>query len=192
MCSALNWGPKPFKVNNCWLEHPGCKSFIAKTWEKLNIKGKKAYVIKEKFKRIKEELRVWNREVFGILNLNIENTVKELNETEALTDFDGKSQKKWVREGDSNSRFFHARIKSRRRRNHLEVLRRGEEWIQGVENMKMEAKNYFERNFIEDWHNRPFVHGIDFNELTAEDNDFLPKPFVEDDVREVVWNCDGN
>ncbi|PNX92925.1 hypothetical protein L195_g016071, partial [Trifolium pratense] len=25
MCSNVNWGPKPFKVNNCWLEHPEFK-----------------------------------------------------------------------------------------------------------------------------------------------------------------------
>ncbi|GAU32253.1 hypothetical protein TSUD_53800 [Trifolium subterraneum] len=36
------------------------------------------------FKRLKEELREWNREVFGILDLNIEKTVKELNEVEGL------------------------------------------------------------------------------------------------------------
>ncbi|MCH84540.1 hypothetical protein A2U01_0005372, partial [Trifolium medium] len=39
--------------------------------------------------RLKEELRGWNREVFGILDLNIENTVKELNEAEGLAAIDG-------------------------------------------------------------------------------------------------------
>ncbi|MCH80575.1 LINE-1 reverse transcriptase like [Trifolium medium] len=76
-------------MNNCWLEHPEFKPFVEKIWAKLNIKGKKAYVIKEKLKRLKEELRGWNREVFGILDLNIENTVKELNEAEGLTSIDG-------------------------------------------------------------------------------------------------------
>ncbi|XP_045831276.1 uncharacterized protein LOC123922622 [Trifolium pratense] len=220
LCSNLNWGPKPFKLNNCWLEHAEFKPFVAKIWEKLNIKGKKAFVIKEKLKRLKEELRGWNKEVFGMLDLNIENTVKDLNEAEGIIDSNGvnsvttnkaainkkiwdqlyfkeslikqKSRLKWVREGDSNSRFFHTSLKSRRRRNQLSFLKRGNEWIQGVENIKMEVKNYFVQNFTEDWHHRPFVHGIDFNVLSADDNDVLLQPFSEEDVREVIWSCDGN
>ncbi|MCH80366.1 LINE-1 reverse transcriptase like, partial [Trifolium medium] len=220
ICSNLNWGPKPFKVNNCWLKHPEFKPFVAKIWEKLEIKGKKAFVIKEKLKRLKEELRGWNREVFGILDLNIEKTVKELNEVEGLAATDGvnsvlvdkadvnkkfwdqlhfkeslikqKSRLKWVSEGDSNTRFFHASIKSRRRRNQLVMLRRGDEWIQGVDNIKMEVKNHFEGNFTEEWDNRPFLHGIGFNELSEEDNYFLLQRFTKEEIKEVVWSCDGN
>ncbi|GAU45706.1 hypothetical protein TSUD_86820 [Trifolium subterraneum] len=45
-----------------------------------NLKwGKKAFIIKEKLKRLKEALKVWNREVFGIIELKIDMTVKELN-----------------------------------------------------------------------------------------------------------------
>ncbi|GAU33402.1 hypothetical protein TSUD_20950 [Trifolium subterraneum] len=220
MCSNLNWGPKPFKVNNCWLEHSEFKLFVEKTWEKLNIRGKKAFVIKEKLKRLKEELRGWNREVFSILDLNIEKTVKELNEVEGLVGNDGvnsvmgdksgvnrkfweqlyfkesmikqKSRLKWVREGDSNTRFFQASLKNRRRRNQLVLLRRGDDLIQGVDNIKMEVKNHFARNFTEEWHHRPFVNGINFNELSTEDNEFLLQPFSEERVREVIWSCDGN
>jgi hypothetical protein len=35
--------------------------------------------MKEKLKRLKEAFKKWNREVFGIVDLNIEKTVKELN-----------------------------------------------------------------------------------------------------------------
>ncbi|XP_045791747.1 uncharacterized protein LOC123886474 [Trifolium pratense] len=178
LCSDVNWGPKPFKVNNCWLEHPEFKSFVVNVWEQRNIKGKKAFIIKEKLKKLKEELRGWNREVFGILDLNIEKTVTELNEAEALSISDGsnslisdksainkkfweqihykeslikqKSRMKWVREGDSNSHFFHVSLKGRRRRNQLSLLKRGDEWIQGVDNIELEVKDYFARNFNED------------------------------------------
>ncbi|MCI01064.1 hypothetical protein A2U01_0022088, partial [Trifolium medium] len=84
VCSNLNWGPKPFKFNNCWLEHPNFLPFVSDTWKKLNIKGKKAFVLKEKLKSLKESLKVWNKEVFGLLDLNIDKTVKELNEIEDL------------------------------------------------------------------------------------------------------------
>jgi hypothetical protein len=48
----------------------------------MEIQGKKAFVIKEKLKRLKIALKTWNREVFGILDLNIDQTVKDLNDLE--------------------------------------------------------------------------------------------------------------
>ncbi|MCI31492.1 hypothetical protein A2U01_0052704, partial [Trifolium medium] len=38
VCSNLNWGPKPFKFNNCWLQHPDFFAFVKETWENLNIR----------------------------------------------------------------------------------------------------------------------------------------------------------
>ncbi|PNX71762.1 cysteine-rich receptor-like protein kinase, partial [Trifolium pratense] len=220
VCSKLNWGPKPFKFNNCWLEHPNFIPFVTETWKKMQIKGKKAFVLKEKLKLLKESLKVWNKEVFGLIDLNIDKTVKELNEVEELNaNGDGdptifkskelvkkfweqiqhkesllhqKSRTKWIQEGDANSRFFHASIKARRRRNQLVMLKKGAEWIQGVENIKKEAKDHFSKHFSEEWNNRPFLQGIDFNMLSSDDNDFLLKPFEEEEVKEIIVNCDGN
>jgi hypothetical protein len=50
VCSTLDWGPKPFRFNNCWLEHPDFLSFVFETWDKIVIKGKKAFILKEKLK----------------------------------------------------------------------------------------------------------------------------------------------
>jgi hypothetical protein len=54
-----------------------------------------------------------------------------------------KSRKKWVQEGDSNSKYFHESIKSRRRRNQLVALKDDEHWVQGVEEVKGFVKNIF-------------------------------------------------
>jgi hypothetical protein len=82
LCSLKNWGPKPFRVNNCWFEHPDFFSFVEKQWRSSNFVGEKAFVLKEKMKSLKEGLRGWNRDVFGLVNLNIDNCVKEINEIE--------------------------------------------------------------------------------------------------------------
>jgi exonuclease III len=36
----LDWGPKPFRFNNCWLEHPAFIPFVSEFWEKTVIRGK--------------------------------------------------------------------------------------------------------------------------------------------------------
>jgi hypothetical protein len=70
-----------------------------------------------------------------------------------------KSSVRWVKEGDSNSKFFHESIKSRRRRNQLVALKDGEQWVQGVDEVKGFVKNFFEINFSERWVNRPNLNG---------------------------------
>ncbi|GAU20609.1 hypothetical protein TSUD_33450 [Trifolium subterraneum] len=186
-CNNLNWGPKPFKFNNCWLEHKDFIPVVKATWESLNINGRKAHVLKEKMKRLKEELKVWNKEVFGILDLNIDKTVKDLNEVEELiangdnhplhlnskeiakkfweqlhfkeSILKQKSRSKWIKKGDSNTCYFHATIKGRRRRNHILKIKKGVEWLQGVADIKNAAKDHFSKHFKEEWDNRPFLQG---------------------------------
>jgi hypothetical protein len=220
LCSEQNWGPKPFKFNNCWLQHPDFISFVKNTWESLEIHGKKAFVIKEKLKRLKEALRTWNREVFGVLDLDIDKTVKEMNEIEeqianGVSDSSNlnskekvklfweqihykesllhqKSRTKWIQDGDSNTRFFHANIKGRRRRNKIAKLKKGDVWLEGVDAIKNEVKDHFSKHFSEVWENRPFLHGITFNSLSSEDNELLLSPFDEEEVKDTIWSCDGN
>ncbi|PNX65065.1 cysteine-rich receptor-like protein kinase [Trifolium pratense] len=57
-CSVNNWGPKPFRVNNCWLEHPDFLRFVENIWLSNNFDGKKAFVLKEKLKSLKDGLRM--------------------------------------------------------------------------------------------------------------------------------------
>ncbi|CAJ2673212.1 unnamed protein product [Trifolium pratense] len=219
-CSNLNWGPKPFKFNNCWLQHPDFFEFVKQTWENMDIQGKKAFVLKEKLRKMKDNLKVWNREVFGILDLNIDKTVKELNEveevlanglndpittnpSELVTKFweqlhfkenliHQKSRTKWIQEGDSNTRYFHACIKGRRRRNQIVFLKKGNSLIQGVAEIKEEVKDHFSRHFTKEWSSRPFLQVIAFDTLSADDNALLLEPFEEEEVKETIWSCDGS
>ncbi|KAL8485331.1 hypothetical protein ACS0TY_027579 [Phlomoides rotata] len=55
------WGPKPFRFINAWSSHEGFKEFITGRWSSYDIKGWGGFVLKEKFKRLKEDLKVWNR-----------------------------------------------------------------------------------------------------------------------------------
>jgi hypothetical protein len=212
--SPNNWGPKPFRVINGWFEHPEFYSFVEKSWSSFIVQGRKAYVLKEKFRLLRDCLRKWNKEVFGILDLNIDKTVRDLNDIEGLmcgdvgdvemTRREGltkefwrqlhlkesllkqKSRMRWVKEGDSNSKYFHESIKTRRRRNQLVALNDGNRWVQGVDDVKGFVKNYFQDNFKERWISRPTLDGIQFQSISAEDNLVLTAPFSCEEVREVI------
>lgn len=53
-------------------------------WNDVQVKGWKGYVLKEKFKFLKDKFRKWDKEVFGEVDLNIANTVVELNQLDEL------------------------------------------------------------------------------------------------------------
>jgi hypothetical protein len=72
------------------------------------------------------------------------------------------------------------------------ALKNGEQWVEGVEEVKGYVKSYFENNFKERWVSRPNLNGIQFQSLTEEDNLLLTAPFSSEKVKEVIWSSDGN
>ncbi|XP_058741515.1 uncharacterized protein LOC131613893 [Vicia villosa] len=60
-------------------EWEGFKSFVELEWKKLIVKGRGDFVLYEKLKRLRERLRVWNREVFGWIELKLEDASEKIN-----------------------------------------------------------------------------------------------------------------
>lgn len=54
---SQNWGPKPFRFNNCWLEHQGFKNMVERLWKEFRVEGWYAYVSKEKLRQLKANLK---------------------------------------------------------------------------------------------------------------------------------------
>lgn len=103
-----------------------------------------------------------------------------------------KSCNLWLEEGDKNSRFFHNAIKDRQRRNAITRLEGEDGRVEGVANIKEEVERYFHNFFKEEDYSRPVPEGLDFNCLTEDDVVWLERLFTEEEVKEVVWSCDGN
>lgn len=81
-----DWGPKPLIFNNAWFEDKNFLPFIEYEWNKLKVAGRSDFVLKDKLRLLKGSLRKWNVNVFGKVNLEIKEGVKEINE---LDDFVG-------------------------------------------------------------------------------------------------------
>lgn len=52
---------------------------MAQEWNAMVCLGSAAFVVKEKFKRLKVSLRKWNTEVFGWIDMRVEEEVKKIN-----------------------------------------------------------------------------------------------------------------
>ena len=105
-------------------------------------------MFKEKLKKLKADLKVWNREVFGDVNQACKEIHKRLDELDTHDDEDGlveserdekkslfakvteskakqeailfqKARQSWIKQGGLNTKFFHSTVKWRRERNQL-------------------------------------------------------------------------
>ena len=62
---VVDWGPKPFRVLDCWLLDKSFKSIVKECWLSQQQSGWGGFVLKEKIKKLKERLKTWNRDQFG-------------------------------------------------------------------------------------------------------------------------------
>ena len=44
----VDWGPKPFRILNCWLTDKSFREVVNQCWNSVQVSGWGAYVLKEK------------------------------------------------------------------------------------------------------------------------------------------------
>lgn len=77
--SRQEWGPRPFRVLNCWFHDPRFKAFVEASWSTIHVSGWGAFVLKEKLKALKLMLKTWNKEEFDDINSKRRAVVEEIN-----------------------------------------------------------------------------------------------------------------
>ncbi|KAG5595026.1 hypothetical protein H5410_036258 [Solanum commersonii] len=172
----------------------------------------------QKMKRLASTLSVWSKMQFGDIYAKVkdfEARVKEAednlihnNTEEQRAELHGinakyirfmkmedsilkqKSQLHWFREGDSNSKYFHALIRGRRRRLFIhKLLNDNAEWIQGDEHIAKAACEHFQNIFTgED----KFIDEIPINCIprlvNQEHNDRMKELPTMEELKEVVYS----
>jgi hypothetical protein len=103
-----------------------------------------------------------------------------------------RSRTRWLKEGDSNSRYFHACIKSRKKKNFIRALRVGDEWLETPSLIRNATVEFFAHHFASEQWSRPQLDGLEFPMLTAAENNELIKPFQMEEIEKVVKESDGN
>ncbi|GKV05619.1 hypothetical protein SLEP1_g17606 [Rubroshorea leprosula] len=218
---VVDWGPKPFKFFDSWLEQEGCRELIKETWSKADIQGWAGYRIKEKLKLIKEALRKWSKDfapeidnkintaTTEIAQIDLKGEAVQLSEEEikkrreaflALWDsikhresmLQQKSRKTWLRLGDANTRFFHNCVKGRWRRSEINSVQVNGAQIAEARQMKEEISSFFEQLYKEEKQERPRLDGVVFQQISQDDNEILIAPFSEEEIKEAIRDCDSS
>ena len=149
---GIKSGPSPFRFENMWLKFEGFKDLLRGWWQSLQFSGSYSFVLASKLKALKGILKVWNKEVFGRVEIKKNEALsrisywdevekdKELSLTEAEeremarenykewvdmeeVSWRQKSREIWLKEGDRNTGFFHRMANSHRRRNSITSIR---------------------------------------------------------------------
>src|SRR4051812_11342111 len=98
-----------------------------------------------------------------------------------------------MKEGDNNTKFFHASMKERYRRNSIITVKSCfgmvVEWVSEV---KEEIKNHFVVRFQRSSIPRPYLQNITFERLLNQDCGSLEEEFLEEEIKKVVFDDDGD
>ena len=78
-----------------------------------------------------------------------------------------KSREKWIKEGDSNTTYFHKVLNCRRNYNALQGLFIDGNWVQQPDRVKDEVLNFFLHRFNEVKMFRPTLDGVSFQSIEA-------------------------
>jgi hypothetical protein len=103
-----------------------------------------------------------------------------------------RSRNRWLKEGDTNSKYFHRCIKARQRRNAITCLRVGDRWMDSTTDIVEEVTNFFTNHFSSDHRPRPKLDGVIFPRVSEGENEMLMAPFAVEEIEDVVLHCEGN
>ncbi|MCH88314.1 transposon TX1 putative protein, partial [Trifolium medium] len=175
----------------------------------------------EKLKGLKATIKSWHRETYGVLDDKILKLISEISVLDIKGELTGlsehetgrrkqlfsgmwhlkrskessivqRSRARWLKEGDTNSSFFHACVKSRRNRNSILALRTKQGWIESPIDIRRAVVSFFRNHFSSVEWQRPNLDGISFSTLSLEENQMLTSPFQLEEIENVIVESDGN
>jgi hypothetical protein len=105
-CGQFRHGKRPFRFENMWLKSEGFVERVKGWWQSYPFHGTSSYVLAQKLKALKGDLKKWNEECFGNVAVKSHQLLAELRVLETVVEScslssneRGSSKKDWWRSG---------------------------------------------------------------------------------------------
>ncbi|XP_012435352.2 uncharacterized protein LOC105761970 [Gossypium raimondii] len=189
-----------FKFDVCWVGDEEARNVIERAW------NRKGTDYRDKIERVRSALGPWQCKKYGKIKNEIrklkkqielvidsasrEESGKTLKETRRRLDFlyvrkesywAQRSRSRWLREGDRNIRYFHAKATGRLKKNNIEKLKDAEgNWVTNNKGISKVAKDFFVRLFQSNGQNANIQEMGYMKEcVTKETNEWLNMIYTE-------------
>ncbi|KAI3771839.1 hypothetical protein L6452_03008 [Arctium lappa] len=182
------FGPKPFKIFDTWLEEEGWKGQKEK-FGKLEGDAENFKEMTKKLEGILEHRSFDGEERKRWIEAQNNWLTAEKRKAEIAWQ---KAKVKWVKDGDENSRFFHAVIRKKERKNGIRGLEVNSHWTEDPEKIKEGVFEFFKRKFMSRKTEGPKLKSGKMNKISREEAEYLERRFTEVEIWEAIKACGSN
>ncbi|RVW35575.1 Transposon TX1 uncharacterized 149 kDa protein [Vitis vinifera] len=218
---GIRRGPTPFRFENMWLKVDDFNGLLRGWWQGIEVRGRASFRLAYKMKVLKHNIKVWNREVFGRLEVNKNSALQHLEywdgvECERSLSIAETEQKKeakdafykwvlmeevhwrqmsrelWLKEGDRNTGYFHRMTNAHRRNNSLDRIMINGELLTEDQEVRDEIVNAFQKLLSEEPRWRADIEGLQLNQLNSREAEDLEMPFFEEEIHFALMEMRGD
>jgi hypothetical protein len=204
-----------------WLQAEGFEELVKSWWRSYVYEGTPSFVFASKLKALKTDLKQWNEEVFGNVGVNKKKLEKGLCELDLIAEerplseeekskreefsrnlerhvfleevsWRQKSRALWLKEGDSNTKFFQRLANSHRRHNTIETLVVDGQLTDDRTVIQDHIVEFYKKLYSEQYQWRPRVDDLSFLSIDEEDRIWMEREFEEDEIWAVIQNFKGD
>ncbi|CAJ2628079.1 unnamed protein product [Trifolium pratense] len=197
-----------FKFENAWLVDPDFSDFVSNRWLSYGD-----HQVLKKLDMCASDLTIWNKNHFQRLRRDIDTCRKKIEQlrskvnSENVNYFNSLRQRMsqllvqedaywrqrakthWLRDGDLNTKFFHAAATSRRKVNRINsLLDSSGNLITNNSDLCEVARDYFVDIFTKQHSTIEPVVNINDESILSEDNTLLTEPFTLEEFREAMFS----
>ncbi|KAJ9697005.1 hypothetical protein PVL29_008976 [Vitis rotundifolia] len=205
---GIRRGPSTFRFENMWLKVEGFKDLIQGWWQGMVVRGSASYRLAAKLKELKQNLKTWNREVFGRLECNKAEALQkvefwDLVEMErSLTEEETNRKKEakegyakwvsleethwrqllrelWLKEGDRNTGYFHRMANAHRRVNSLDRIKINGVWLSEDQEVREGIAHAYHQLLSDNPGWKADIGSLQLKQISQPEAEGLELPFSE-------------